>query len=79
MAAKKKVMIPSYEVSITLKKFVLEFILVGLIASLTWFLVEGVEILTLEYPQYALIISLGTAIITAIINYLKHYKDTELA
>jgi hypothetical protein len=78
MPKKTKKVVPAYDSSITLKKFVLEFILVGIIASLTWFLIDGVEILTLEYPQYTLILSLITAIVVAIINYLKHFKDTEL-
>ena len=78
MANRKKVAVPSYKISITAKKFILQFVLVGLIASLTWLITDGIQLVTLEYPQYAVIISLITAIIIAVINYLKHYKDTEL-
>jgi len=78
MANKKKVAVPSYEISITAKKFILQFVLVGIIASLTWLVTDGIEIITLEYPQYTVIISLVTALVIAVTNYLKHYKDTEL-
>jgi len=78
MANKKKVAVPSYKLSITAWKFILQFVLVGIIASLTWLVTDGIEIITLEYPQYTVIISLVTALVIAVTNYLKHYKDTEL-
>lgn len=74
---KKTIVVSTYDSAITLKKFIVQFILVGLIAALTWAVDTGIPSISLEYPQYSVIISLITAIIIAIINYLKHYQDTE--
>ena len=65
-------MVPAYEFSITLKKFFFELIIVGVIASLTWYLTSGIEMLTLEFPQYVGFLTITTAIVAAVINYLKN-------
>jgi len=67
-------MVPAYELSITMKKFFYELIIVGFIASLTWYMSSGVELLSLEFPAYVGIISLSVAIVAAFINYLKNHN-----
>jgi len=68
--------ISTYDWTITVKKFFIQMILVGAIASLVWAVEEGIPELVLSYPQYATILAMLSAVVTAILNYLKHYKDS---
>jgi len=77
MVKKKTMTVNSYDWKITLKKFFIQFFLVAIIAALTWAANEGLGNIVLEYPEYTVIISLVTAVVIAVINYLKHYQDTE--
>ena len=77
MAKKTSKMVPAYEVSITLKKFFYELFIVAAIASLTWYMTSGIELLTLEFPQYIGILSFSAAIVAALINYLKNHNKTK--
>jgi len=74
---KRTVTVPSYDWKITARKFVTQFLLVGLLAALLWASEEGLPGLILEHPQYAALLSLASAIIIAIFNYISHYKDTK--
>jgi len=60
----------------TIEKFLIQGAIVAIIAFLTYFVEVGFPGLQLEYPQYAAIIAMISAIVVALINYLKHYKDT---
>lgn len=77
MAKKKTMTVNSYDWKITVKKFFFQFLLVAIIAALTWAINEGLYDIMLDYPQYTAIISLVSAILVALVNYLKHYQDTE--
>jgi len=78
MATKTKTMtVPSYDWKITAIKFFKQFLLVAILAGILWSIEEGIPELVLEYPQYAAILSLISAVVVALYNYIKHYKDTE--
>jgi len=72
MTKKTPKMVPAYELSITLKKFFYELIIVGVLASLTWYMTSGIELLSLEYPAYVGLLSFSAAVVAALINYIKN-------
>lgn len=75
MPKKKTAIVPSYDWKITAIKFVKQFLLVAGLAGILWMTETGIPGLVLEYPQYIGLLSLVSAIIVAVYNYIKHYKD----
>jgi len=76
MPAKKTKIVNTYDWTITLKKFFVQMLIVAAVAALTWAVDAGLPDLILNYPEYAAVLALVSAIIVAIINYIKHYGDT---
>ena len=70
--------IRTYDPWITIKKLLTQAGLVALIAVLTYFIDSGLPELALEYPEYAAIIAVASALIVATLNYLKHKNDATL-
>ena len=68
-------MADGYDWTITFKKFFYQMGLVALLAALTWAVETGLPGLSLSLPEYAAIFALVGAVIVAISNYIKHYKD----
>ena len=66
-----------YRPGLTVKKFFMQFFLVGIIAALLWAVEIGLPELSLSYPEYSVILSLVAALVIAFANYLKHYQDSE--
>ena len=78
MARKKTVRVVStYSWQKTAWKFIKQFLLIGVLAALLWATEQGIPDIIIEYPHYAAILSLVSAVIVALHNYIKHYKDTE--
>jgi len=77
MAKSKTMTVPSYDWKITAIKFIKQFLLVGILAGILWAVEEGIPELALEYPEYTALLSLISAVVVALYNYIKHYKDTE--
>jgi len=71
--------VSSYDPWISIKKFLIQGALVALVAFLTYFVNTGIPELMLEYPAQIAILSMTTAVIAALINYIKHYRDTIMA
>jgi hypothetical protein len=69
--------VPSYDWKITAMKFIKQFLLVAILAGILWAIEEGVPGLIAEYPVHAATLSLASAILVALYNYIRHYKDTE--
>ena len=65
----------TFDWTITAKKFLMQFFLVGLVAAMMWAVEIGIPELAMGYPEYTIILSLITALTIALANYLKHYKD----
>jgi len=81
MAKKPKLVtarVSSYDPWITVKKVLFQALLVAVIAILTYFIDTGLPQIMLEYPEYAAIIAVASALIVALLNYLKHMNDTQL-
>jgi len=66
----------TYDPWITLKKFLIQAGLVALVAFLTYWVDTAIPQLMLDYPQYMAILSMVTAVIIALVNYIKHNQDT---
>ena len=60
---------------ITLKKVLAEAGTIGIISVLTYLVDSGFDELTLEYPEYVLIILLATAAVRGFLNWYKHKDD----
>jgi len=76
MPTKKKTMeVSTYDINITIKKFAIQMLLVAAIAALTWMVEVGLPELSLGLPEYATIFALVSAVVIALVNYLKHYQD----
>ena len=73
----KTVAVNTYDWQKTAWKFIQQFLLVAIVAGLTWLVSEGLPELSLDYPEYAVLLSLISAVVIAVINYLKHYDDIE--
>jgi hypothetical protein len=65
----------TYELSITLKKLLYQAVIVGLVAVGTFFVDFIIPQLTLEYPEYAIILVAITPIIVGILDWIKHRGD----
>lgn len=68
----------AYDPYITLKKVLLTALIVGVIQALTYLQQGGLAELLEGYPEYGWIVTIAAVGLAGIINYLKHYKDTEL-
>jgi len=70
--------VSTYEAGITLKKYIYELLILLAITGLTWVVDYLIPNLTLDYPEYAGILLVVAPLITALVNFIKHYKDTEI-
>jgi len=63
---------------ISIKKLLIEAFTVGVIAVLVYLIDIGLPGLALEYPEYAILLTLLTAFIAGLVNWLKHRNDSVL-
>jgi len=74
----EEINLSTYDPWITLKKLIGQALIVALVAVLTYFVDIGLPELALEFPEYAATITLVSALIVALLNYLKHKDDSQL-
>lgn len=69
--------VPTYDINITIKKWVVELGTLLGITGLTYVVDTVIPDLQIGYPEYAGIIIIATPFVIAFINYLKHRNDTK--
>ena len=67
----------AYDFYITLKKLLIEAAIVALISALVYLADTGIPGLTIDYPQYSLILMTVAAAVRGVANWLKHKDDIE--
>ena len=69
--------VSTYDPWISIKKMLSNGGIVAIIAFLTYLIEIGFPTLMLELPEYVGIITITSGIVTFILNWLKHRKDSE--